>query len=122
MLRYARRVLLWQLALTLLAGILLAWYGGVWQGLSALYGGLVSVVNGLMLAWRWKQGSRSYHVDTGKHLRSFIRSSLERFFVVGISLALGFTWLRLGPVALLTGFVIGQLAMVASSLTLRERT
>lgn len=97
-------------------------FGGIGMALAAAYGGGVSVVNTALLWWRWHRGTRAYHCDAGKHLRSFYRSALERFFVVVIMLAGGFAWIGDHPVAMLVGFLVGQMAWMLASLTLRERT
>jgi ATP synthase protein I len=80
-----------------------------------LFGGGVALLNSGLLVWRWRRGLRDYHCDGGRHLRSFQRSALERFFVVGIMLAMGFALLDLAPSPLLTGFIVGQLAWVIAA-------
>ena len=97
-------------------------FGGVGAILAALYGGGVSFANTVLLIWRWRQGALDYHCDAGRHLSSFYRSSMERFFVVVILLAVGLAWLDIDPLALLAGFVVGQIAWMLASPTLRERT
>jgi ATP synthase protein I len=109
-----------QLVITVLAGVI----GWLWQngpfGLAILYGGLVAVVNSGMLVVRWWRGLKVYHCDGQRHLKTFNRSVLERFFVVGSLLALGFGLLKLVPLAMLAGFVVGQTAwMLAMMLTRR---
>lgn len=98
------------------------WLGGLGTGMAVAYGGAVALVNAALLLWRWYQGSDRFHCDAGRHVQAFFRSSIERFFVVGILLAVGFQVLELEPLALLAGFVVGQLAWMVASLTLRERT
>ncbi len=88
-----------------------------------VYGGMVAMVNAGLLAWRWKQGLRQYHCDGPRHLKSFHRSFKERFFVVVLLLAAGFAYgfLEPGfqPLAMLSGFVVGQLAWVISTAALK---
>lgn len=97
-------------------------FGDVGTALALMYGGAVSVVNTALLIWRWRRGVRDFHCDAGKHLRSFYRSSMERFLVVVILLAAGFAWIEFPPLSLLAGFVVGQVGWMLASLTLRERT
>jgi hypothetical protein len=46
---------------------------------------------------------------------------LERFFVVGILLAVGFGFLSLTPQVLLAGFIVGQLAWAIANLLARRQ-
>jgi hypothetical protein len=73
-----------------------------------VFGGLVAVVNSGMLVIRWRLGVKVYHCNGHRHLKSFHRSVLERFFVVCVLLALGFGLLA-SPHIVLLGFVVGQL-------------
>lgn len=95
-------------------GALTAWWGWGLSLPALLYGGVVAMANTGLLAWRWYRGLRDYHCDGRKHLSGFHRSFMERFFVVVIMLAAGFSigLLEPGfqPLAVLTGFVMGQLA------------
>jgi len=122
MLISVRRAALFQVGIIMLAALLGAWLGGRVTGTAMLYGGVAALANTGLLWWRWYQGLHKYDSDAGRHLRSFFRSSIERFFVVGILLAAGFLLLGLEPLALLAGFVIGQLAWIIASLALHERT
>ena len=122
MLIAVRKALALQVAIIMAAFLLGAWLEGRDAGVALLFGGAASLANTGLLWWRWHQGLHRYDSDAGRHLRSFFRSSIERFFVVGILLAAGFLLLRFEPLALLAGFVIGQLAWIVVSLALRERT
>ena len=53
-------------------------------------------------------------------LNEFIRSWLERYLVVGVLLALGLGWLKLLPLGLLSGFILGQLIWILAPLTIKE--
>lgn len=116
------RPLLLQTFLVVLAVAVAGLLGGAGTALAASYGGAVALINAALLYWRWRRGLRDYHCDAGRHLRSFYRSTLERFFVVVILLAAGFVWVGDHPLALLAGFLVGQMASMLASLTLRERT
>lgn len=87
-------------------------YAAAW---AALYGGLVSLANTGLLLWRFRRGERDVHCDGARHLRSFYRSSLERYVVVGSGLAIGLGGLRLDAQPLLAGFVLGLLAWVIAA-------
>jgi hypothetical protein len=105
-----------------LAALAAGWFGGAGTALAVLFGGGVAVANTALLFWRWRQGVLDFHCDAGKHVKSFYRSVMERFIVVVSLLAVGFALFRDQPLALLAGFVVGQMAWMLASLTLRERT
>lgn len=99
---------------------LLLW--GWWEWDTALgfcYGGGVALASSGLLVWRWHRGLHDYHCDGGRHLRSFHRSSLERFFVVGVLLAAGLAGLRLAPLPMLLGLIVGQFAWVLALAALK---
>lgn len=112
--------LLLQLVVVALAVVI----GWLWRdsrfGWEMLYGGLVALVNSGMLVGRWWRGLKVYHCDVQRHLKSFNRSMLERFFVVGSLLAVGFGLLSLSPQAMLSGFIVGQLAWALAMLLTRR--
>jgi ATP synthase protein I len=103
----------------IVAAAIAAW---LWQGAevaaAGLYGGTVALANVGLLIWRWRQGRYDYHCDGGRHLRQFHRSSLERFFVVAIVLAAGMYGLKLDPLPVLLGFIVGQVAWMIAAATL----
>lgn len=82
---------------------------------AALYGGAAALANTGLLVWRHRQGEHDHHCDAARHLRSFYRSSLERFFVVGVWLALGLGGWKLEAAPMLVGFVVGLLAWVIAA-------
>jgi ATP synthase protein I len=117
-----RRAAILQIALIGLMLLAVGYLEGTGAALAAGYGGMAALCNTALLYWRWSQGLVRIHCDAEQHMKSFYRSSLERFFVVGLWLAVGFAWMRLPPLAMLTGFVVGQLAWLVASPALRERS
>jgi ATP synthase protein I len=95
------------------------WHG-VGAGLATAYGSLVALTNVGLLLWRWRRGRYDYHCDGGRHLRSFHRSMLERFFVVVLLLTLGMGGLRFDPLPLLLGFIVGQLTWIFAAAVLKK--
>lgn len=98
-------------AMLILALALPVWF---WRdgadALALAFGGAIAVANSALLVWRWRLGRRDFHFDGGRHLKSFHRSSLERFFVVGVLSAVGLGLLRLAPLPMLSGLIVGLLA------------
>lgn len=83
---------------------------------AALFGGAASVVNTLFLAWCVRIGKRRTARDARKELSWLVRFSMERFFMVALLIVAGLGWLKLMPVPLLIGFVLGQLTLVVSTI------
>ena len=122
--RSIRRVLSVQLVFLLAAGM--AAYG-VW-GLEVAgatgFGAIIAIANTLLVAWHMRPGSgksnKGGELGAQYYLRQFYRSWLERYLVVGVLLALGLGGLKLMPLALLAGFILGQLIWIVAPLTIKE--
>ena len=99
MLSRIRIVLATQLLLVLLTSVVFFLMSGGFQAGSAGFGGAIALINVLLLEWR------RYQTDKG-------RSALERLLLVALLFALGMGALALDPRALLTGFVMGQVALL----------
>lgn len=114
--RRVRRVLLLQAALGAAAMIAVFPFGGAQASLAALYGASVSLVNAGLIAWHIRRGGRSSRGDASRELRAILAAGVQRLAVVAALLAAGFGILGLMPLALLAGFVAGQLGLLLSGL------
>jgi len=101
----------------LVAAILVYAIYGQARTLAVIYGGLVTLANSILLAWRMRAAKRRINPDVGQDLRMLYRTSLERFVLVVAFLALGMGILKLDPLALIAGFVLGQLAWLVGVTT-----
>lgn len=111
-----RRVVSGQLLVALVAGVAIivfqGWEKGLGVALSVVYGSGVALANTLLLMWRLGRSARRQSMDANRQLRTFYLSSVERFLVVATLLVAGMTALGLSPLALLAGFVLGQLTLL----------
>jgi len=121
----ARKVVGLQVAITLVtAGIVYSLPSTSQLAIAVLSGGLVSVINGALLAWRMSR--TALHTDQdGAHLDdAYIQLRLmyfyaaERFMAVAVLLGLCMAALKLSPPAVLGGFVMGQAVLLAAHLFL----
>ncbi len=80
---------------------------------SVAYGNCVVLVSTLLLAWRHMRGERRENTDAEWYLLQAYRTAIERFVWVASMLALGFGLLKLAPLWVLAGFVVGQTAWLA---------
>lgn len=113
------RSLAFQCAGVLAAASIAWWHTSFAVGMAVLFGASAALFNTGLLLWRYKRGEHDYHCDTERHLKSFYRSSIERFAVVIAWLAIGFAVLNLPALPMVLGFVIGQLAWVLAALLFR---
>ena len=86
-------------------------YGG-FQAVSAGCGGLIAMTNVLLLEWRRRRADSGRAPSAGESIRLLYRTALERFVLIAMLFALALGVLQLEPVALITGFIAGQVALV----------
>jgi len=117
--KIARQVIVLQIAVTLIgASIAYSMKGTPQFAIAVLSGGGVSVVNGTLLAWRMTRAAlhparEAYHPrDVHQQLRLMYFYAAERFLVVVVLLCLCIAVLKLSPLALLGGFVMGQAVLL----------
>ena len=88
--------------------------------IAVLSGGMVSVVNGGMLAWRMsrpdllKACDKHDPITIHRHLRLLYFYAAERYAVVVVLLALCLVKLNFQPLALLGGFIFVQASMMVA--------
>ncbi|MCX7627288.1 MAG: ATP synthase subunit I [Methylophilaceae bacterium] len=80
------------------------------------FGGGAAVVNVLLLNWRMHRGARYPGMEARWHFRQAIFSLVERMAVTVALLAVGIELLKLAPLAMLMGFVVGQMAWMVAPL------
>ena len=107
-----RMVLSTQLVLVLLTSAVFFLVSGGFQAGSAGFGGAIALINVLLLEWRRYQTDTGRAIDARQSLLVLYRSALERLLLVALLFALGLGALALDPLALLTGFVMGQVALL----------
>ena len=123
----ARQVVGLQMAVALVAAAFAYSVSSAPQNaLAVLSGGLVSVLNGALLAWRMSR-SASHPANEAHHLggahqqlRLMYFYAAERFLVVVVLLGLCMVVLRFSPLAVLGGFVMGQAVLLAARLILNR--
>ena len=89
---------------------------------SLVYGSCVALVSTLLLALRFKQGEHRESLNAEWSLRQAYRTAIERFVWTAFMLAAGFGILKLAPLWILTGFVIGQVAWLLLPIWMKLRT
>jgi len=112
--KVARQVILLQVVLTLFgASIAYSIKGTPQYAIAVLGGGGISVVNGALLAWRMVRTASHPAHEAHHQLRLMYFYAAERFLVVVALLCICIVVMKLSPLALLGGFVMGQAVFVA---------
>jgi len=112
--KIARQVILLQILATLFgASIAYSIKGTPQFAIAVLSGGGISVVNGVLLAWRMVRAALHPAHEAHHQLRLMYFYAAERFLVVVVLLCLCIAVLKLSPLALLGGFVMGQAILLA---------
>lgn len=114
MFRPTSRVAAAQLAI-LLAAAGFAWL--VWgetAALSAAYGVAVSLIITLLMLARERESEAHAEWTAQRQLGQFFRLEAERFILAIVLLAAGFLSGKTEPLALVSGFVLGQLGWAAA--------
>lgn len=125
--KLARQVVGLQAVIVLIAaGVVYGLNGAAEHAVAVLGGGLVAVLNGTLLAWRMSRAAshsaHEAHHPSGAHrqLRLMYFYAAERFLVVVALLGLCMVALKLSPLAVLGGFVMGQAVLLAARLFLNR--
>jgi ATP synthase protein I len=98
------------------------WEGSPQYAIAVFGGGGVSVLNGALLAWRMSRAALYPVQDAHQQLRLMYYCAVERFLAVVISLGICMTVLKLLPLGVLSGFVLGQSVLLAARLLLKIKT
>lgn len=113
----ARRIAGLQLATMLVAAAVAHWIGGPKLAIAALFGAAVALLATLVLILRTRRALRQVLTEPHRMLRSFYFASAERFAIVVVGMAVGIKAFALDPLALIAGFIAGQLIWIAFAFT-----
>ena len=101
-----------QLVLIAVTSVVFFALGNAMQAGSVWFGGTIATANLLLLEWRRRAADRGPALSAAASLRLLYRTAVERFVLAGTLFALALGVLRLDPLALLTGFIVGQAALI----------
>jgi ATP synthase protein I len=122
--KLARKVIGLQILVTLAAtGITaVSWESSPQYAIAVLGGGGVSVLNGVLLAWRMYRVAMLPAQDAHLQLRLMYFYAAERFLAVIALLGICLVILKFLPLGVLSGFVLGQTALLAARLLMKIKT
>ncbi|MDD5056914.1 MAG: ATP synthase subunit I [Sideroxydans sp.] len=118
----ARKVIGLQLLVTLAAtGAAYSWEGTLQYAIPVLAGGGVSVLNGALLVWRMTRASLRPTHGAHQQLKLMYFYAAERFVAVIALLGICLVVFKFSPLAVLSGFVLGQSALLAGWLLFKTK-
>ena len=109
-----RKRLGFQLVLIAVTSIVFFTLGDVIQAGSVWFGGAIASANLLLLEWRRRAADKGPALSAAASLRLLYRTALERFVLAAVLFVLGLGVLRLDPLALLSGFIVGLVALIVT--------
>lgn len=118
--RGVRKLAMLQLLLIAATSVIFFMIYGAFQAGSVCCGGLIAMANVLLLEWRRGRADRGRALSAGESLRLLYRTALERFVLVALLFAVALGVLQLAPVAVITGFIVGQLALLFTEIIKTE--
>lgn len=110
--RSYRKLAVVQLPLLMATSVLFFIWNSASAAVAALFGGGIATVNIALLLWRRARAERGRALSAGESIRLLYRTAIERLVAVIALFALGMGILELHPLALLTGFIVGQVALL----------
>jgi ATP synthase protein I len=114
------KVLVIQAILILTVGGVFGSVSDAWGAIAAIFGGVIALLNTLLLIWRAHRTDKTDTLSAGENLGVFYLSALERFAMVAMMFLLGLGVIELLPLPMLTGFIVGMLAIFSVGITGRN--
>jgi hypothetical protein len=100
----------------------LSWKSSPQYAIAVLGGGGVSILNGALLTWRMTRVVLNPNQDVHQQLRLLYFYAVERLLAVVAFLGICLGVLKLSPMAVLCGFVLGQAVLLIARLILKIKT
>ena len=110
------RIVIVQTILVTLVTILFAATQGTAAAKAAIFGGMIAIMNSLLLLWHKRRTSRLAADDAQGSMRIFFACAAERFFLTVILFAAGLGALKLMPIPLLSCFIAGIAGSLLASI------
>lgn len=113
----ARRLIGAQAILVAIAAVAFGLMGGVDQAVAAGYGGLITIMNGLLMSRRVRQAAKKLALNPMTDVASMMLGLLERLVFTLLALYVAFAWIEVDPVPLLVGLAVTYLGYPFSRLS-----
>jgi len=117
---FLRRITLAQSLAVILCALYYLLTADLEHGIAALFGGGVALANTLVLRWNFERAGRIAGNSADKNLRLLYRTAAQRLFLTIGLLALALGGLKLEPLPVLAGFLLGLVALVVARYGFRK--
>ncbi|MDH5183587.1 MAG: ATP synthase subunit I [Gammaproteobacteria bacterium] len=111
---FLKRIFQAQLVFITLIAIFYSFTADIHAGIAAIFGGVIALVNTLLLRWNFERAEHFAGNDAGQNMKLLYRTAAQRLFsTIGLFvIALGV--LKLQPLPLLVGFIAGVTALLVA--------
>jgi F0F1-type ATP synthase assembly protein I len=110
-----RRLLLYQLLLVSATSVVFLTIFDNLSAISVFYGGGIAAGNALLVARCARRDAQAPERSPQQSLAAIYICMVQRFVIIAVLFALVLGALRVDPLAVLTGFIVGQLVMIIYS-------
>lgn len=117
----ARSIVRLQATMAVVAAVIGLVVGDGETAKAAFFGASIALLNTLLMLWRRCRAERQGQADAHRQLRALYVSAIERLVAVVAALAIGLKALELDPLALLAGFIAGQLIWIVYAFARHNR-
>ena len=107
-----RRLLLFQFSLVAATAAVFLVIFETFSAVSVCYGGCIAAVNALLLARCAHRDVNAPDRSPQQSLAAVYLCVVQRFLLIALLFALGLGLLKLKPLALMSGFIVGQFVLV----------
>lgn len=117
---FLRRIILAQSIVVFLCALYYLLTADLAHGIAAFFGGGVAVANSLVLHWNFERAERIAGNSADMNLRLLYRTAALRLFLTIGLLALALGGLKLEPLPVLVGFLMGLAALLVARYGFRK--
>jgi ATP synthase protein I len=110
-----RNILIFQTLFVLVGTGFSIWQFDATVAKSTLFGGLIAVINSLQMLRHLHRAARVAGSDANRNVKIFYLCAMERLVMTLALFAIGLGALKLAPLPLICGFIIGQFALLSGS-------
>ena len=110
-----RNILIIQVIFVLTGAGLGAWQFDGSVARATLFGGLIAVINSLQMLRHLHRAARVAGFDANQNVKVFYLCAIERLVMTLALFVVGLGILKLAPLPVMSGFILGQLALLPGS-------